>query len=94
MDFEQWKGFEKGEWKRKIDVRNFIQKNYTPYEGNATFLTGTTEKTKKLWEVLDSKKNNFSVSFPMAIEKSFALGTIGLDSWFNKIQININYFLF
>ena len=45
MDFEQWKGFEKGEWKRKIDVRNFIQKNYTPYEGNATFLTGTTEKT-------------------------------------------------
>ena len=50
MDFEQWKGFEKGEWKRKIDVRNFIQKNYTPYEGNATFLTGTTEKTKKLWD--------------------------------------------
>ena len=47
MDFEQWKGFEKGEWKRKIDVRNFIQKNYTPYEGNATFLTGTTEKWKK-----------------------------------------------
>ena len=41
MDFEQWKGFEKGEWKRKIDVRNFIQKNYTPYEG---------EKTKKLWD--------------------------------------------
>ena len=50
MDFEQWKGFEKGEWKRKIDVRNFIQKNYTPYEGDATFLTGTTEKTKKLWD--------------------------------------------
>ena len=50
MDFEQWKGFEKGEWKRQIDVRNFIQKNYTPYEGNATFLTGTTEKTKKLWD--------------------------------------------
>ena len=50
MNFEQWKGFEKGEWKRKIDVRNFIQKNYTPYEGNATFLTGTTEKTKKLWD--------------------------------------------
>ena len=50
MDFEQWKGFEKGDWKRKIDVRNFIQKNYTPYEGNATFLTGTTEKTKKLWD--------------------------------------------
>ena len=50
MEFEQWKGFEKGEWKRQIDVRNFIQKNYTPYEGNSSFLAGTTEKTKKLWD--------------------------------------------
>ena len=50
MDFEQWKGFEDGEWKRRIDVRNFIQKNYTPYEGDSSFLAGTTEKTKKLWD--------------------------------------------
>ena len=49
MDFEQWKGFEKGEWKRQIDVRNFIQKNYTPYEGNSSFLEPSTEKTKKVW---------------------------------------------
>ena len=57
MDFEQWKGFEKGEWKRQIDVRNFIQKNYTPYEGDSSFLAGTTEKTKKLWdEVLELYK--------------------------------------
>ena len=57
MDFEQWKGFEKGEWKRKIDVRNFIQKNYTPYEGDSSFLKEATEKTKKLWdEVLELYK--------------------------------------
>ena len=57
MDFEQWKGFEKGEWKRQIDVRSFIQKNYTPYVGDSNFLTGTTEKTKKLWdEVLELYK--------------------------------------
>ena len=57
MDFEQWKGFEKGEWKRQIDVRSFIQKNYTPYVGDSSFLTGTTEKTKKLWdEVLELYK--------------------------------------
>ena len=57
MDFEQWKGFEDGEWKRRIDVRNFIQKNYTPYEGDSSFLAGTTEKTKKLWdEVLELYK--------------------------------------
>ena len=54
MDFEQWNGFNKGEWKRQIDVRSFIQKNYTPYVGDASFLAGTTEKTKKLWdEVLE-----------------------------------------
>ena len=57
MEFEQWKGFEKGEWKRQIDVRNFIQKNYTPYEGNADFLSGATAKTEKLWkEVLELYK--------------------------------------
>ena len=57
MDFEQWKGFEDGEWKRRIDVRNFIQKNYTPYEGDSSFLAGTTKKTKKLWdEVLELYK--------------------------------------
>ena len=57
MEFEQWKGFEKGEWKRQINVRNFIQKNYTPYEGDSNFLAGTTEKTKKLWdEVLELYK--------------------------------------
>ena len=57
MNFEQWNGFEKGEWKRQIDVRNFIQKNYTPYTGDSSFLTGTTEKTKKLWdEVLELYK--------------------------------------
>ena len=57
MDFEQWNGFNKGEWKRQIDVRSFIQKNYTPYVGDASFLTGTTEKTKKLWdEVLELYK--------------------------------------
>ena len=62
MDFEQWKGFEKGEWKRKIDVRNFIQKNYTPYEGNATFLTGTTEKRKKFkwFSIRYRYKNNIN----------------------------------
>ena len=46
MEFKEWESFEKGEWTRQIDVRDFIQKNYTPYEGNSSFLKGTTEKTK------------------------------------------------
>ena len=57
MDFEQWKGFEKGDWKREINVRDFIQRNYTPYEGDESFLAGITQKTKKLWDkVLDLYK--------------------------------------
>ena len=50
MDFKQWEGFEKGEWTKEIDVRNFIQKNYTPYTGNEDFLAPATEKTLKLWD--------------------------------------------
>ena len=49
MDFEQWNGFKNGTWKNKIDVRSFIQNNYTPYEGDDSFLSGPTDRTKKLW---------------------------------------------
>ena len=57
MKFEQWDGFTLGDWQDEINVRDFIQKNYTPYEGDSSFLTGITEKTKKLWdEVLELYK--------------------------------------
>ena len=58
MDFEQWKNFNKnGEWTKEIDVRSFIQANYKPYTGDATFLADATEKTKTLWnEVLELYK--------------------------------------
>lgn len=57
MNFEQWNGFKKGDWKKQIDVRSFIQANYTPYEGNSSFLANPTENTKKLWnEVLELYK--------------------------------------
>ena len=57
MNFEEWKNFEDGEWKNEINVRNFIQTNYTPYEGNEDFLSGPTERTQKLWnEILDLYK--------------------------------------
>ena len=49
---EEWYDFEPGTWTNEIDVRNFIQKNYTPYEGDDSFLVGPTDRTKKLWEVL------------------------------------------
>ena len=57
MNFKQWTGFVEGDWKTEINVRDFIQKNYTPYEGDESFLAEPTEKTKKLWdEVLELYK--------------------------------------
>lgn len=57
MKFDQWNGFEKGDWQDEINVRDFIQHNYTPYEGNSDFLANPTEKTRKLWdEVLELYK--------------------------------------
>ncbi|SHJ85167.1 formate C-acetyltransferase [Anaerocolumna jejuensis DSM 15929] len=47
---EEWNGFATGSWTTDINVRSFIQHNYTPYEGDGSFLLGPTEKTKKLWD--------------------------------------------
>lgn len=58
MLFEEWNGFELGKWSNdEIDVRDFIQKNYHPYEGDGSFLEDATDATKKLWnEILDLQK--------------------------------------
>ncbi|MCK5867280.1 MAG: formate acetyltransferase, partial [Mycoplasmataceae bacterium] len=49
MKYEQWKGFKGYQWKHEVDVREFIMKNYKPYEGDDKFLQGATEATNKLW---------------------------------------------
>ena len=59
VQFEAWKGFEPGPWTENIDVRDFIQRNYTPYDGDSSFLAGPTEKTQRVWEHLE--KNYLSV---------------------------------
>lgn len=55
MEFTNaWRGFKKGKWDKSINVRDFIQNNYTPYEGDSSFLADATDSTKKLWsEVMD-----------------------------------------
>lgn len=50
MNTTAWQGFQTGKWTKEIDVRNFIQKNYTLYEGDDTFLEGVTDKTQKVWD--------------------------------------------
>lgn len=59
QQFEAWKGFESGPWTEGINVRDFIQRNYTPYDGDSSFLAGPTEKTERVWETLE--KNYLSV---------------------------------
>ena len=57
MEFKQWENFKCGDWQSEINVRDFIQKNYTPYDGDSSFLAKPTAKTEKLWnEVLELYK--------------------------------------
>lgn len=54
---EEWTGFNGGAWEKEVNVRDFIQKNYTPYDGDESFLAGPTQNTKDLWnQVLDLQK--------------------------------------
>ncbi len=53
MQYKGWEGFNPGKWcNDEVDVRDFIQRNYTPYEGDGAFLAPATEATKKLWEIV------------------------------------------
>ena len=73
MKFEQWNGFKEGSWEKEVNVRNFIQKNYTPYEGDSSFLSNATEKTKQLWaEVLDLYKKEREAGGVLAISNDIA----------------------
>ena len=46
---QEWASFNGGVWQKEINVRDFIQKNYTPYEGDESFLAGPTKATNDLW---------------------------------------------
>ena len=52
INFDQWEGFEGRLWKEEINVRDFIQNNYTPYDGDESFLEGPTDATNKLWDAV------------------------------------------
>ncbi len=63
---EAWEGFQPGAWQESIDTRDFIQKNYTPYEGDESFLQPATEATKELWnQVMEGIKVENSTHAPL-----------------------------
>ncbi|MGP3772700.1 formate C-acetyltransferase [Streptomyces sp. SDT5-1] len=59
---EAWEGFKGGLWRDAVDVRDFVQRNYTPYEGDGSFLAGPTERTTAVW-------NKLLAMFPEEIER-------------------------
>lgn len=65
----EWNGFNSGKWNDDINVRDFIQRNYTPYEGDSTFLEGPTDKTSKLMEETNE-----------LLKKELKDGIIGIDT--------------
>ena len=73
MRFEEWNNFNSGSWENEVNVRDFIQKNYTPYEGDSSFLADATEKTTKLWEeVLELYKKDREAGGVLAISNDIA----------------------
>lgn len=85
---KEWADFKTGTWTEAIDVRNFIQKNYTPYEGDESFLEGATEKTKAVWDKCEDlilqeiKKGGVLKTDPKTISgiNSFKPGYIDKDN--------------
>lgn len=83
---DAWTGFRGGHWRGTIDVRDFIQSNYTPYEGDASFLSGPTERTTRVWdrllamfpEEIERGIHDVDVSTPSRID-AFAPGYIDPD---------------
>ena len=67
FDVQGWDDFVPGKWQKEIEVRDFIQKNYTPYEGDDTFLAEPTQDTKDLWQMvleLSKKEREAGGVFP------------------------------
>lgn len=79
MMFTQWEGFEGGRWQEDIDVRDFIQKNYTPYDGNEKFLAPATERTKRLLRKFENL---------LALEREFG-GVLDIDT--HTVTSLLNY---
>lgn len=68
-----WEGFTKGDWQNEVNVRDFIQKNYTPYEGDESFLAGATDATTALWDsVMEGVKQENRTHAPVDFDTSVA----------------------
>ncbi|QHB32194.1 formate C-acetyltransferase [Yersinia canariae] len=81
-----WQGFTQGDWQNEVNVRDFIQKNYTPYEGDESFLAGPTEATDKLWaQVMEGIKLENRTHAPVDFDTDVAATITSHDAgYINK----------
>ncbi|WP_213991950.1 formate C-acetyltransferase [Sodalis sp. dw_96] len=86
-----WEGFSKGDWQNEVNVRDFIQKNYTPYEGNEAFLAGATPATTALWaKVMEGIKTENRTHAPVDFDTDVAATITSHDAgYINKSQEKI-----
>ncbi|CDH33159.1 formate C-acetyltransferase [Xenorhabdus bovienii] len=76
-----WQGFNEGSWQNEVNVRDFIQQNYTPYEGDETFLAGATKATDILWEkVMEGIKIENRTHAPVDFDTDVASTIISHDA--------------
>jgi len=78
---EEWRGFNAGHWTSDVNVRSFIQNNYTPYDGDASFLQGPTDATKELWnEVQKLQKEERAKGGVLDMETKIVSGITAYDA--------------
>ncbi len=84
-----WEGFTKGDWQNEVNVRDFIQKNYTPYEGDESFLAGATEATTTLWDkVMEGVKLENRTHAPVDFDTAVASTITSHDAgYINKALV-------
>ena len=68
---EEWKGFKNGAWEKEINVRDFIQKNYEPYDGDASFLAGPTQQIYGIRYLIFRRKKEQLVVFLIWIQRLY-----------------------
>ncbi|WON78195.1 formate C-acetyltransferase [Serratia sp. UGAL515B_01] len=81
-----WQGFNEGDWQKEVNVRDFIQKNYTPYEGDESFLAGATQATTTLWDkVMEGIKLENRTHAPVDFDTNVVSTVISHDAgYINK----------
>ncbi len=83
-----WEGFTKGDWQNEVNVRDFIQKNYTPYEGDESFLAGATEATTTLWDkVMEGVKLENRTHAPVDFDTAVASTITSHDAGYINKQL-------